>query len=577
MVALVAGGIAWWRPWHSTRAAQAAARAPLAASVPAPQSASAGETADAAATDVAANPTEASDASAAANASGTADTSATASTRAAAGSGEGAPVAAATPAGPVELTPGVGRAQLRLSFSADSRVAVYDYTGKPVFTGNGRANSVKTLSGMAPFRVYLGFASGVQLQVNDRAVAIGPQFVSGDVARFEAGADGVLRRDPRPDARRRACAGLAARLIQELLLSKIIEPLRGVHDVLPTQAPAWQHLERTARDVFAAYGYDEFRVPIIEQTQLFKRSIGDFTDIVEKEMFSFVDQGEDHITLRPEATAGMVRAMISNGLLRENRLKVWCMGPMFRRERPQAGRFRQFHQIDAEAFGFEGPDIDAEMILLSARLLRRLGLTRIKLLVNSLGTPAVRAAYRERLTAYFAAHESELDEDSKRRLRTNPLRILDSKNREMQGLIAGAPALLDELDSGVENALRYALRSPRGRRRRISCRAAPGARAGLLHAHGVRVDHGSAGSPEHGMRRWPLRWAGRPARRRGHGRDRLGDGAGAHRDAAREAGAGDSGAAAARLSGADGRAQRGGRAQARRAVARCAAATCACR
>jgi len=141
-----------------------------------------------------------------------------------------------------------------------------------------------------------------------------------------------------------------------------------------------------------------------------------------------------------------VRAMISNGLLRENRLKVWCMGPMFRRERPQAGRYRQFHQIDAEAFGFDGPDIDAEMILLSARLLRRLGLTRIKLLINSLGTPAVRAVYRERLTAYFAAREPLLDADSKRRLHTNPLRILDSKNRDMQELIAGAPALLDELD-----------------------------------------------------------------------------------------------------------------------------------
>ena len=157
-------------------------------------------------------------------------------------------------------------------------------------------------------------------------------------------------------------------------MSKIIEPLRGVHDVLPAQVAAWQHLERITREVFAGYGYEEFRVPIIEQTQLFKRSIGDFTDIVEKEMFSFVDQGEDHITLRPEATAGIVRAMISNGLLREGRLRVWCMGPMFRRERPQAGRYRQFHQIDAEAFGFEGPDIDAEMILLSARLLRRLGL-----------------------------------------------------------------------------------------------------------------------------------------------------------------------------------------------------------
>jgi histidyl-tRNA synthetase len=229
-------------------------------------------------------------------------------------------------------------------------------------------------------------------------------------------------------------------------LSKIIEPLRGVHDVLPENAAAWQHLERVTRAVFDAYGYEELRVPIIEQTQLFKRSIGDFTDIVEKEMFSFVDQGEDHITLRPEATAGIARAMISNGLLRESRLRVWCMGPMFRRERPQAGRFRQFHQIDAEAFGFAGPDIDAEMILLSARLLRRLGLTRIKLLVNSLGTPASRAAYRALLTDYFAAHEAALDEDSRRRLTGNPLRILDSKNPDTQRIVAGAPLLLDSLD-----------------------------------------------------------------------------------------------------------------------------------
>ena len=230
-------------------------------------------------------------------------------------------------------------------------------------------------------------------------------------------------------------------------MGKIIEPLRGVHDVLPEAAPAWQFLERIAREVFASYGYEEFRVPVIEQTQLFKRSIGDFTDIVEKEMFSFIDQGEDHITLRPEATAGIARAMISNGLLREGRLRVWCMGPMFRRERPQAGRYRQFHQIDAEAFGFPGPDIDAEIILLSARLLRRLGLSRIKLLVNSLGTPASRAAYRDRLTTYFGAHEAELDEDSKRRLRGNPLRILDSKNPQMQRLVAGAPLLLETLDA----------------------------------------------------------------------------------------------------------------------------------
>jgi histidyl-tRNA synthetase len=229
-------------------------------------------------------------------------------------------------------------------------------------------------------------------------------------------------------------------------MSKTIEPLRGVHDLLPAAAGNWQHLERITREVFAAYGYDEFRVPIIEQTQLFKRSIGDFTDIVEKEMFSFVDQGEDHITLRPEATAGIVRAVISNGLLREGRLRLWCMGPMFRRERPQAGRFRQFHQIDAEAFGFEGPDIDAEMILLSARILRRLGLNDVKLLVNSLGTPEARAAYREQLAAYFGAHMASLDEDSKRRLQGNPLRILDSKNPQMQALIAAAPVMLDALD-----------------------------------------------------------------------------------------------------------------------------------
>jgi cytoskeleton protein RodZ len=187
-VALVAGGIAWWRPWHSSRAASAAAPPPLAASVPAPESTEASEPAATAVMDAGSAGETANEA----NAGETAHAS-----QAAVSSGAIA-AAGASPAGPVELTPGVGRAQLRLSFSADSRVAVYDYTGKPVFTGNGRANSVKTLSGMAPFRVYLGFASGVQLQVNDRAVAIGPQFVSGDVARFEAGADGVLRRDPHP-------------------------------------------------------------------------------------------------------------------------------------------------------------------------------------------------------------------------------------------------------------------------------------------------------------------------------------------------------------------------------------------
>ena len=230
-------------------------------------------------------------------------------------------------------------------------------------------------------------------------------------------------------------------------MATIIEPLKGVHDVLPAQIALWQHLERITREVFAAYGYEEFRVPIIEQTQLFKRSIGDFTDVVEKEMFSFIDQGGDAITLRPEATAGIVRAVISNHLLREGRLRVWCMGPMFRREQPQAGRYRQFHQIDAEAFGFEGPDVDAELILVSAQILKRLGITRTTLLINSLGTPATRAAYRERLLSYFGEREAALDEDSRRRLQGNPLRILDSKNPDMQGIIAGAPVLLEALDA----------------------------------------------------------------------------------------------------------------------------------
>jgi histidyl-tRNA synthetase len=241
------------------------------------------------------------------------------------------------------------------------------------------------------------------------------------------------------------CAAAHAVESARISMSDKIEPLRGVHDVLPTTVAQWQYLEDTARQVFAAYGYEELRVPIIEQTQLFKRSIGDFTDIVEKEMFSFVDQGDDHITLRPEATAGMVRAVISNGMLRESRLRVWCMGPMFRREKPQAGRYRQFHQIDAEAFGFEGPDIDAEMIALTARLFRKLGIVRLKLHINSLGTAAERQIYRQQLVEYFRRHEAALDADSRRRLEGSPLRILDSKVPETQALVAGAPSLQDGL------------------------------------------------------------------------------------------------------------------------------------
>ncbi len=229
-------------------------------------------------------------------------------------------------------------------------------------------------------------------------------------------------------------------------MSHSIAPVRGMNDVLPAEISAWQHLERVARGVFEAYGYEELRVPMVEHTELYQRSIGEYTDIVEKEMYSFKDLGGDNLTLRPEATAGIVRAAISNGMLRGQRHKLWCSGAMFRHERPQQGRYRQFHQLDVEAIGFPGPDIDAELIALSARLWRNLKLERVRLTINSLGTPASRQVYRERLVAHFSAHESALDEDSRRRLRGNPLRILDSKNPQMAPLIEAAPLLTEYLD-----------------------------------------------------------------------------------------------------------------------------------
>ena len=229
-------------------------------------------------------------------------------------------------------------------------------------------------------------------------------------------------------------------------MTNSIQPVRGMNDVLPAEIGAWQHLERVARAIFESYGYEEVRVPIVEHTDLFKRSIGEFTDIVEKEMYTFQDVGGDSLTLRPEATAGIVRAAISNNLLRGQRHKLWCSGAMFRHERPQKGRYRQFYQLDVEALGFAGPDIDAELIALSARLWRELKVSRVRLVINSLGTPASRSLYRERLVEYFRAHESALDEDSRRRLGGNPLRILDSKNPDMRMLIERAPVLSDHLD-----------------------------------------------------------------------------------------------------------------------------------
>jgi histidyl-tRNA synthetase len=225
-----------------------------------------------------------------------------------------------------------------------------------------------------------------------------------------------------------------------------IQPVKGMNDVLTADIGVWQHVERTSQRVLTAYGFEEMRVPVVEHTQLFKRAIGEFTDVVEKEMYTFTDLGGDSLTLRPEATAGIVRAAISNGLLRGARLKLWCVGPMFRHEKPQKGRYRQFHQVDVEAIGFAGPDIDIELIALTARLWRELGLTRVKLQINSLGTPEARRSYRELLQQYFRGHFGKLDADSQRRLEGNPLRILDSKNPEMQAIVAGAPLLTDHLD-----------------------------------------------------------------------------------------------------------------------------------
>jgi histidyl-tRNA synthetase len=229
-------------------------------------------------------------------------------------------------------------------------------------------------------------------------------------------------------------------------LAEQIQRVRGMNDILPEAIGPWQYLESTVRELLTSYGYEEIRVPIVEQTSLFKRAIGEFTDVVEKEMYTF-DMGEESLTLRPEATAGIMRAAISTGMLRGARHKLWCSGPMFRHEKPQEGRYRQFYQVDVEALGFSGPDVDAELIALTARLWRKLGIERVALHINSLGTPESRKAYREKLVDYFRGHESRLDADSRRRLEGNPLRILDSKNPEMQDVVAQAPLLIDHLDA----------------------------------------------------------------------------------------------------------------------------------
>lgn len=235
-------------------------------------------------------------------------------------------------------------------------------------------------------------------------------------------------------------------------MSKKIASVRGMNDVLPEQTPLWQWLEQRARAVLSAYGYREIRVPIVERTELFARGIGEVTDIVEKEMYTFEDRGGDSLTLRPEGTAGCVRAAEEHGLLYNQTQRLWYTGPMFRYERPQAGRYRQFHQIGAETFGMEGPDIDAEVILLTARLWKALGLADIVTLeLNTLGDPDDRARYRDALVAFLREHRERLDEDSKNRLERNPLRVLDSKDPGTREVLQGAPRLADHLGDAARD------------------------------------------------------------------------------------------------------------------------------
>lgn len=229
-------------------------------------------------------------------------------------------------------------------------------------------------------------------------------------------------------------------------MSKFIQSIRGMHDVLPDDSHRWQAFEAVIRQLMASYGYKEIRMPLVESTDLFCRSIGEVTDIVEKEMYTFEDRNGDKLTLRPEGTASCVRAGIQHGLLHNQVQRLWYNGPMFRHERPQKGRYRQFHQFGAEVYGIETPDIDAELILIGARLWRQLGLKDIRLELNTLGSNEARVQYKQVLVDYLNQHHDELDEDSLRRLKSNPLRILDSKNPKMKEMLDNAPALADHLD-----------------------------------------------------------------------------------------------------------------------------------
>ena len=237
-----------------------------------------------------------------------------------------------------------------------------------------------------------------------------------------------------------------------------LNAVKGMNDTLPPESARWEWLEGIVRELMSRYAYRNVRTPILEHTALFVRGIGEVTDIVEKEMYSFHDRSDkygdnDHLTLRPENTAGIVRAAIEHNMLYDGGKRLWAIGPMFRREKPQRGRFRQFHQIDVEALGFAGPDVDAELVLLASALWKAIGLTDVRLEINSLGQPAERAQHRAQLIAHFEAHADQLDEDARRRLHSNPLRILDTKNPAMKAMVEAAPKLIDFL--GAESLAHF--------------------------------------------------------------------------------------------------------------------------
>ncbi|ELA8155919.1 histidine--tRNA ligase [Vibrio parahaemolyticus] len=238
-------------------------------------------------------------------------------------------------------------------------------------------------------------------------------------------------------------------------MAKTIQAIRGMNDCLPTQSPLWQKLENTVKNVISAYGYNEVRMPIVEETNLFSRAVGEETDVVSKEMYTFDDRNGDSLTLRPEGTAGCVRSCIQNSLINRDEQRLWYMGPMFRHERPQKGRYRQFHQCGVEVFGLNGPDVDAELIMMTARLWRELGIDKhVRLELNSIGSQEDRADYRIALVAFLEQHIDVLDEDCKRRMHTNPLRVLDTKNPDIQAILGDAPRLSEYL--GEESKAHFA-------------------------------------------------------------------------------------------------------------------------